>query len=103
MTFRIQSKKFFLTFPKSTDTNSLGIILDRIIHKEKHLNYVIIGKETHQDGTIHFHVFLQYLRKKDVSNSSYFNYITNEQGHYERASSIQDSIHYIKKDGNYLE
>lgn len=103
MKFRIQSKQFFLTFPKVFTSFDLQQIINKIKSKEKHLNYIIICNEHHKDNSVHYHLFLSYDKRKNVQSPNYFDYIFNQHGHYEKAKSIKDSIDYIKKDGSFLE
>lgn len=103
MKFQLQSKKFFLTFPKVLTTFDLQQIINKVKLKEKHLNYIIISKEHHKDGSIHYHLLLNYDKRKNVQSPNYFDYIFNKHGHYEKAKSIKDSINYIKKHNDFLE
>lgn len=103
MKFRIQSKQFFLTFPKVLTNLTLDQIINIINLKERYLNYVIISKERHKDGSIHYHLLLSYDKRKNVQSNTYFDYIFNQHGHYQKAKSIKNCIEYIKKEGDFLE
>lgn len=97
MPFRLQRKDFFLTYPQSNlDINQLY----DFFNKERNIQYYCIGKEHHQDGGIHFHVYAYYDRLKDVRNERYFD-LDNEHPNIrlQPTKSILETINYCKKEG----
>lgn len=102
-TFRLQSKYLFLTFPKVQKEYTLQDIIQKIRRKEKHIIYILVCIEKHQDESIHYHIFMHYSQRKNVTNACYFDYIFNAHGDYQKARNIKYSIDYIKKHGKYIE
>lgn len=101
--FRLQTKNFFLTFPTVKLTQDTLKIINLIKNKEKHIKYILVALETHQNNDTHYHIFLHYSKRKNIINPRYFDYIFNQHGDYQKAKSVFDVIQYIKKDGNFQE
>lgn len=101
--FRLQSKYLFLTFPKVQKEYTLQEIIQKIKTREKHIVYILACIEKHQDGSIHYHIFIHYSQRKNVTNARYFDYIFDTHGDYQKARNIKYSINYIKKHGKYIE
>lgn len=102
-TFRLQAKYLFLTFPKVQKEHSLKDLIQRIRNREKHIVYILVCLERHQDKRIHYHIFLHYSKRKNITNARYFDYIFHSHGDYQKVRDIKHAIDYIKKEGHYLE
>lgn len=103
MKFRLQTKNLFLTFPKLKEDFNLNEIVKKLKIKEKHIKYILVCKELHEDKSKHAHIFLHYNIRKNIVNPKYFDYLFDQHGDYQKAKFIKKSIDYIKKDGNFLE
>ena len=103
-TFRISSKKFFLTFPHVQTSLSFQEIFDLILRNSTQtLTSVIIAKEPHSDGSPHFHIFLEFQKKFDTKNPKVFDYIFNKHGNYSSVKNFKQTIKYITKHNDYQE
>lgn len=83
MTFRINSKCFFLTYPQCDLTpDVLGHFLESLgTH-----TYVLVAQELHEDGHFHAHALAIYLEKKNVRNQDHFDF----EGYHPNVQSCRD-------------
>lgn len=91
--FRLQGKNFFLTYPqcpleKEDAANMLK-------HKAD-IDYLLIARESHQDGTPHLHALLTSKKKLSVKNPLFFD-LGSYHGNYQTAKSTDDVRGYILK------
>lgn len=67
---RCRGKAFFLTYSQSSlGRERLSVWFTR----QPYMKRVIVGREHHQDGNLHWHVLIEYEREKDIRAGSYFN------------------------------
>ena len=101
--FRMHASKFFLTFSQVPNSKLVDFpeIKKRITEKDSIKNG-IIAREKHKDGNTHFHIYLEYLSKKDIRNSNYFDFIFDHHGKYETCKSKVSTIKYITKEMDYF-
>jgi hypothetical protein len=100
--FRIDAKKFFLTFSQCACPPS--VVKERIkdLFKER-LDYTIIGQEHHKDGNLHLHVLIVLKYKFNCRNPRFFDQLTGTHGKYEAARNESNCIKYICKEGFKIE
>lgn len=104
--FRIYAKKLFLTYSQVNPKITAEHVLEQL--KEKlHLHEVnyVIGKESHQDGGVHYHAILAHfekfhIRKSDQLDIEYENQVFH--GNYSAVRSLRQAVSYICKDKNYI-
>lgn len=102
--FRLQARSFFLTYPQCPlDKNvALSQLVD--LERTKNLEWAIVCKESHQDGTPHLHAVLHYTRVRDVRHPRYFDLTGDNDavfhGNYKSARNLRDSVVYVCKDMN---
>jgi len=97
---RFQGKHFGLTYSQAN-----GLLVSTIVErikKEKNLRYHCIAQEKHQDGGIHYHVHLEYSRRKDIKNPTYFD-IDGKHPSIEVVQHPTSWNTYCKKDGDFIE
>lgn len=92
MTFRINAKNFFLTYPHCS------LDLEKFIHSS---DKYIIAREKHQDGDSHVHCYLHYEVKKNIRDPKYFD-VEGHHGNYMSCRNPNNVIAYVKKDGEYI-
>lgn len=98
--FRINSPKFFLTYPKCILDKE--VLLAFLKEKCKYWNYLLVSREKHADGSFHLHAFIQMTKSKDVTSCKHFDlepYHPNIVAPY----CVEETITYIKKDGDFIE
>lgn len=104
--FRIQSKSFVLTYSNCEQQNWQVFDKEALLQHIKDLGRmeptsIAVCQEAHQDGSTHFHALVVYPRRKDIGNPLYFDY-HGVHPTIEKCRSIEASLIYIKKDGNFL-
>ncbi len=99
--FRISSKKLFLTYPQCSIPlndvlNQLKIIFDSYI-----IESYVISQEQHIDGNPHLHCFIKTFKKNCTRNCRKFDLVYNGttfHGKYESVKHENNTIEYILKD-----
>jgi len=101
--FNMKAKKFFLTFPQIPVDKIIDFpeIRSRILDKQDIKNG-IISREKHQDGNIHFHIYLEYNKTKTINRPNYFDFIFDHHGKYETCKTKLASIKYVTKGMDYF-
>ncbi|ACN43235.1 replication-associated protein [Tomato leaf curl Nigeria virus] len=106
--FRINSKNYFLTFPKCSISKEEA--LEQLLKLETPTNkkYIKICRELHEDGQPHLHVLLQFEGKYNCQNQRFFDLVSpTRSAHFhpniQGAKSSSDVKSYIDKDGDTLE
>lgn len=95
-TFRMQGKKFFLTFPQNVTAKE-----DALANIKEHLpeyEWVMIAQETHQDGEKHLHVGIEFKDKIHTRNSGYFDCVAGKHGDYKTMKSVAGTLKYLRKE-----
>jgi len=99
--FRIDSRSWFLTYPKCGLTKDNAMLLLKEKLSDKFLG-VVIARELHEDGTPHLHVYVLLKRKFNCKNALYWD-LEGYHGNYQSARDINAVVKYIKKDGDILQ
>lgn len=87
---RWSAKKFFLTIPK-TDAPKREV-LEYYLNK-MNISKAAIAREYHKDGTKHLHLYIEFIVKKDIKNTTYFNL----PDRFSKYGNINVNIDTIKK------
>jgi hypothetical protein len=98
--FRIQSKSWFLTFPKCPMTKEEVHAL--LCAKGRAIYGGVIARELHADGTPHIHVYLLLETVLNCKSPRFWD-LGSHHGNYQHAKSYASVVRYIKKDKDYLE
>nr|ALB26098.1 replication associated protein [Okra enation leaf curl virus]ALB26158.1 replication associated protein [Okra enation leaf curl virus] len=106
--FLINSKNYFLTYPKCslTKEEALSQIKNFQTHTSK--KYIKICRELHENGTPHLHVLIQLQRKFQCRNNRFFDLSSpTRSAHFhpniQGAKSSSDVKTYMEKDGDILD
>lgn len=85
------------------ETNLKNYLLSK---KQEESTYVI-GKERHEDGGIHYHLYIQFQKKITVTKQDEFDIIAGKHGNYKTiGKTIEDEIRvlrYVIKEDDYIE
>lgn len=118
MTFRLQTKNFFLTYPDADfdNANLEAFITTKL---ERYLpTYVVVSKEFHKypEGhelagqedldRPHHHALILLEKKADIKNARYFDFHgkhCNIQSAPKPNATLTDARNYVIKDGNFHE
>lgn len=98
--FRVDSKSWFLTYPRCSLDKE--VVLDLLKAKGKPIVGAVVASELHEDGSPHVHVYLLLGDRFNCRNPRFWD-LGSHHGNYQAAKSLEAVIKYIKKDGNYLE
>lgn len=98
--FRIDSKGWFLTYPKC----SLGKeeVMGALKALRPGLEQIIVARELHEDGSPHIHCYLYYRSTVSVKNERYFD-LGSFHPNVQSAKSLKAVRSYIKKDGDFIQ
>ena len=109
--FRIQGKKFLLTFTQQRKY-TLPFILKNILERERLIKFVLIAQGFHNSKdtpyyktkTSYYKIILIYTKEKNIQSPNYFNYIFNSQGRYEKIyhRNLIETAKYCKKNKLYI-
>lgn len=95
--FRVQRKSFFLTYPQSGNLTREEVL--RHLQTVGTVDACSIGLETHQDGTPHIHVTVQFTAKINSRNPRIFD-VGNHHPHISPSGikSWKESVDYTEKE-----
>lgn len=101
--FQLQGRAFLLTYPQNSATKE--DLLNHLKLIFKHGEYFIVCQEAHEDGSPHLHAVIVCSKRCNIKSRSDGSHPCdfNGKGNYQSCRSIQDSITYVKKDGNFIE
>jgi len=98
--FRVDSKGWFLTYPKCALTKEE--VLSALKDKRKGLKSVLVSRELHEDGEPHLHCYLYYEKEFSCKNERFFD-ISGFHPNVQSAKSVRAVQAYIKKDGDFIQ
>ncbi|QKE61401.1 replication associated protein [Tomato leaf curl Kunene virus] len=106
--FRINSKNYFLTFPKCSLTKEEALEQLQKLETPTNKKYIKVCRELHEDGEPHLHVLIQFEGKFNCKNQRFFDLVsptrsTHFHPNVQGAKSSSDVKSYIDKDGDTLE
>jgi len=95
--FEINSKSFFLTYPRCEMTPEA---LRDFLEKLKPMKQYIVVQELHKDGTPHLHAIVEYEDRFKVKRQDYFDLpVEPFHGNYGTVKNYPAAIRYLKKSG----
>jgi len=100
--FRIQSKSWFLTYPRLNKSKEEALVLLQNKLAGKPYVGMVVCRELHEDGFPHIHAFVLLKDQFQCVNERFWD-IEGHHGNYQKARDITSVAKYIKKDGDYLE
>lgn len=98
MAFRLRAKNIFLTYPKANDIQQ-DLLLNFL---QRDASYVIVARESHQDGTLHYHCGLQYNDILNITRADHFDFA----GHHPNVQGSRNwraTTRYIRKYNDFIE
>lgn len=95
--FRLQGKRFFLTFPQNTTAKEAA--RDVILASFPETVWFMISQETHQDGEKHLHLGIEFSQKLHTRLPGYFDSIGGgKHGDYRTMKSVSGTLKYLRKE-----
>ncbi|ADO40471.1 replicase [Okra enation leaf curl virus [India:Sonipat EL14:2006]] len=106
--FLINSKNYFLTYPKCSLTKEEALSQIKNFQTPTSKKYIKICRELHENGEPHLHVLIQIEGKYKCQNQRFFDLVSpSRSAHFhpniQGAKSSSDVKSYIDKDGDTLE
>jgi len=97
--FRLDARNVFLTYPHCNLE-----LLDVKFHltMKPWVQYLIICKEKHEDGSPHIHATIKFSKKVHISNERHFD-IESFHPNIQAVKHFGKSVNYCKKDGDFVE
>lgn len=99
MPLTLHCKRFFLTYPRCDVDKEEALRLLR--SRETIPFHHIIGRERHEDGEHHLHVYLEFTRQKHLRDERHFDL----NGHHPNIQTVRNPSAcqaYCIKDGDYI-
>lgn len=96
-TFRFQSSKIFLTYPRYGDTESV----QQRIRREPNIRCYLIAHEHHKDGSPHLHCYVELSAKLRTRDQRYW----DVDGRHPNCQAVRSKIavlEYCGKDDNFI-
>nr|QHU79521.1 replication associated protein [Opuntia virus 1] len=106
--FLINSKNYFLTFPKCSLSKEEALSQLQNLHTPTNIKFIRICRELHQNGEPHLHVLIQFESKFKCQNNRFFDLRhphSSIQFHpnIQSAKTSSDCKTYMEKDGDVLD
>ena len=101
MAFRINARKFALTYPQCDADPSVVILNTLKAFGADKLDYVVVGQEKHSDGELHLHIGMKFTLKKSISNQSTLDALCGKHGNYQAMRNETKWLAYVIKGGNF--
>nr|AHA82162.1 AC1 [Tomato leaf curl Kerala virus] len=106
--FLINSKNYFLTYPKCSLTKEEALSQLQNLATPTNKKYIKICRELHENGEPHLHVLIQFEGKYKCQNNRFFDLVSpTRSAHFhpniQGAKSSSDVKSYLEKDGDTLE
>lgn len=98
--FRINAKKFFVTYPQCGDLSKDMVL--QFFKNKGHICEYVIGEEEHKDGGRHVHAAIHFSNKYNLTTQDGFD-INGYHPNVQAAKSFANVKTYCKKDGNFIE
>jgi len=96
MSFRFNSKSFFLTYPQcEAPKEELMNHLDEL----SELEWCVVSREQHEDGNYHLHAVGQFITKVNWRNPNCFDYL-GFHPNIQSPRNLKAVIEYVCKDGD---
>jgi len=100
--FQIDSKSWFLTYPKLDMSKEHALALLKVKLAGKPFVGVVVCRELHQDGQPHIHAYVLLEKSFNCRNEKFWD-LAGHHGNYQKARDINAVAQYIKKDGDFIQ
>lgn len=100
MTFRFQAKNAFLTYPRAEAIESKDALLQFLLGIGN-ASKVLVAKELHEDGGIHYHACVEFPRKFQSRDVRVFDFMGCHPN-IDSPRSLKSVLIYCIKEGDYV-
>lgn len=102
MSFRLDCRHIFLTYPQCDASIQSKEELLQFLQANLNLQSYVVAKEEHKDGGTHYHCYLKLKRKRCFRNERAFD-CNGAHPNIQPCRNPAATIAYCKKSGDYLE
>lgn len=101
--FRLNRKTFGLTYscPKNLSANPLDFEYIKNMLEDIGKCKYVISEEKHEDGKLHYHIWIEYKKKIDTKNERFFD-LKDVHPKIEKLKDEEHWCDYIRKYDNYI-
>jgi len=102
MTFRLSTKNLFLTYARCEleKTDVLNRMVELLDDYSPHIR---VGRELHEDGFPHLHVFIRLERKLDTRSQHYFDLDKHHPNIVSRVRDLPKTLAYCSKENDFID
>ncbi|UDN67450.1 replication-associated protein [robinz virus RP_258] len=97
--FDFHAKRAFLTYAQCGDIEKED--LRDFLVEEKNVEWYIIGKETHADGGLHLHAYVEWTRQQRIRDARHFDF-REVHPNWQPVRRPVECQKYCVKDGDYI-
>lgn len=103
MTFRLNCKNFFLTYPQCDYSKDLCLENIRTFFTPEDIEFAVVAKERHGDGEPHLHAVVSLKQRRDIRNSRALDVLSGgKHGNYKSCRKLVAAVRYVTKDSDYV-
>lgn len=95
--FRLDANRFFITYPRC-DTDPKDVQRRVMKHFLTKIEWALIAKEKHRDGTPHLHVALKLKDRITVRNPRSFDKLAGSHGNVQFMRDEEATVRYLRKE-----
>jgi len=98
--FRFSAKNFFLTYPQCPLQKDYCLAQLQLLFQNAFTHYMI-AQEKHSDGSLHLHVFLKFLTRKNITRQDAFNLSQDATTYHPNVQPCRDvvaTLRYLQKE-----
>lgn len=97
--FRVQAKRFLVTYPQCTLTKEAVLAFYR---RKGTVRQYVVCRELHEDGNPHIHVCVEYQRKQTFNGERALD-IDGFHPNIQKVRNWNSAVQYVKKGDDYIE
>lgn len=103
MSFRLNCKNFFLTWPKCEFSKEQCLENIKNYFTEEMVSFAIVAQEKHADGDEHLHAVVSLKKRKDIRSANVLDQLVGgKHGDYKSCRNLISSVRYVVKDSQYV-
>lgn len=102
MSFRIDARHFFLTYPQTDDNIQSKEELLEHLQSICTIQEYVVAKEAHEDGGTHFHCYIKLQRKRCIRDPRFFDF-HGQHCNILAARNPEAVMQYCRKTADYIE
>lgn len=102
--FRCNARSHFITYPRCPiELEHMCAVWEQFTARHPY-QYMIIAKEHHEDGEVHYHVAVQWKSKRDIKNADILDFKVAGVNYHPNIQVLRDwddTKKYLEKEGDF--